>query len=122
MSTEKTSEVDPKNISEVDPKNIINVSVYNIFDNLQIETYTATWCKPCCNVKPHVLEYLKDYELVRTYDIEKPEFKTNINQFVPFFRVRSRAVEDSEWSSIQTSDPEKFREFMNSLKVIDEDF
>lgn len=83
-----------------------------------LETYTALWCKPCCEIKPKVNDYIdsEESELISTGKIDKLEFKEHVNKFIPFFRFRNTKTET--WSCIQTSDFSKFLQMIQETIVV----
>lgn len=107
-------------------KNIINLSIYEIEkDSIYLHTYTALWCNPCKRIKPKLIEIMSkhNYKLIEEKTIDKPFFKQNINDYVPFFEL---VKNNEKIDSIQTSDELLFIQFLSKNKiatlVIDNDF
>ncbi len=90
-------------------KSKVDVTVYEINENTQFCSYTATWCGPCKRIKPKV--------------IEKTLFKSFFNEFVPFFVINKN---DELIDSIQTSDELLLKQFLSkngiNVMILDEDF
>ncbi len=105
-------------------KSKVNVTIYEINKNTCFYTYTATWCGPCKRIKPKVIEIMSKlgHKVLNQEIIEKTFFKENINEFVPFFVVKS----DEKTDSIQTSDELLLKQFLSknaiSMLVLDDDF
>lgn len=92
-------------------KEIINVDTYN-YKEYTITAYTALWCNPCKNIKPHLLEYVKNYVHISSEKITKDHFKNVLkHQYVPFFIISN----NTKCSDKQTSDKDKLKEFFDEF-------
>ncbi len=103
-------------VTAVINKDIVQVNKY-ISSSKTVITYTAEWCGPCRRIKPLAIEHLvaNGYVLSKSYEIAKTDFKQNVNDFIPFFKMvlnSDKEMEDPNLtSSIQTSDIEEFKTF-----------
>ncbi len=109
-------------MTEID-KNIIDVTTYtNTASKKTIIAYTGLWCGPCTRIKPFVKEYTESnsFKVISEETMSKESFKKDINDFVPFFRLRDNTT--GVIVSIQTSDSESLKKFLENQMAQDNDF
>ena len=92
----------------VDPNNtnIVTKTVY-INGATSVAVYSAPWCKSCNRIKEHFPELFKDYVLSSTSYLVKADYKTDINNLIPFFIKHGREID-----RLQTSDPIVLKQFL----------
>jgi thiol-disulfide isomerase/thioredoxin len=120
-------------------KNIIDYTTYHMLtttgEECLLVSYTAKWCGPCKKIKPVVIELMNknNYSIWNSTTMEKSKFKTDVNDFIPFFQIVTHEIitcpcgtdcGDSEvintvLDSIQTSNPDEFIDFLikNNIKL-----
>jgi hypothetical protein len=99
----------------------ISVTTWSIRDRegVLLRSYTATWCKPCSNIKPAILEAEKAGEITFLHDevTEKPT-----GMVIPRFELITETG-GAKFDFIQTSNREKFRDFFTGKPLpVDMDF
>lgn len=103
-------------------KEIIQVNKYTSSEKTII-AYTAEWCGPCNRIKPFVVSYLLEngYVLTASYEIKKTEFKENVNDYIPFFKMilkpKNIVIKDTDTDTDTESCEEKEKE-IDSTKTI----
>ncbi len=68
-----------------------------------IETYFATWCKPCSRVKPLALEWFdaNGWTLTDFKTITVEELREIIKEKIPLFRTNTGSLQHSDWSIVE---------------------
>jgi thiol-disulfide isomerase/thioredoxin len=104
-------------------KDIIDVTTYNnSFLKKTIIAYTGLWCGPCTRIKPFVNDYItkNEFKIISEETMSKTIFKKDINEYVPFFRVKDDIT--GTIVSIQTSDFNLLEKFLENQMAQDNDF
>jgi len=99
---------------EIEP--FVDIIKYNINGEKIVISYTATWCNPCKQIKPYLLNYLRKYKIFDVDQIEKSKYKETIFQYVPFFEVYD--ILGSKLDSIQTSSEIVLKEFFEKNGIV----
>jgi thiol-disulfide isomerase/thioredoxin len=99
-----------------EPKKI-QINKWRIREDLSLVSYTATWCGPCTRIKPHLLDLVKELELVDNQEILKEDKPKDI-QFIPFFQIFKG---NDLFKSIQTSDKDQLTTFVSDVIRSDPD-
>jgi len=111
-------------MSEKEKEPIVDVITFSINSEKTVISYTATWCPPCCKVKPFLLDYLNKYKITDINQITKSYYKEHVYQYVPFFEIYD--VSGNKLDSIQTSSENVLREFFEkngiSITMLTDDF
>jgi thiol-disulfide isomerase/thioredoxin len=101
---------------------MINVTKWQVGDNT-LTSYTALWCGPCKRVKPDVLKYMESFEKKALHDIPKSEFKKNIGEFIPLFKIHDKEsyllneTQSSDFKILEKVFDEHFSETKNSENI-----
>lgn len=97
-------------------KDIINKNTYKN-NVLKLCLYSATWCNFCKDIKQKIEN---DFELVNSEEINKEDFKRDINDKIPYIQIY---IDDVLTHSIQTSNYEMLLYTINNNEIdLKEDF
>jgi thiol-disulfide isomerase/thioredoxin len=104
---------------------IINIEEYKLNDKYNFVSCTAEWCNPCKRIKPYVLSFVKNKELVSELKINQKEYQIEYNKYVPYFIILDTSNYLKKLDAIQTSNNEEFSSFINKyvcIPVLDDNF